>query len=440
MSENGRSENIVYRSCAQYGALGVALSFATLPLYIHLPAFYESATSLGLTAIGLLLMTVRLVDMVADPAIGLFSDYYQSYRKTIMFCALPVFALGFLALFNPPLNWDERGIGLWLGMCLVAVYFGYSILAINYYAAGISLARNQHDHTRIALWREAAMLIGVLLASLLPSVFSEILPQESSYRLFGFALVALLFITAPATLSLKFHAAPAQAAPAQAARLLPAGVLRHRNVRWALIIAFLNTFPVAITSTLFLFFVQDVLVAPEHLGTLLAVYFASAVVGMPLWSRLSIRIGKSGSILVAMISAVGFFAWAGTLVEGDVFAFYVICFLSGVTLGADTVLVSSLFADQLETVREESGAAFGWWHFLNKAALAMAAGTMLPLLAYGGYEPSETNSENALALLSIAYAFVPCGCKILAAIVLYKSPLHPHGFYMFSKTGKFGEL
>ena len=435
MSKNGRSENIVFRSCAQYGALGVALSFATLPLYIHLPAFYASATSLGLTAIGLLLMTVRLVDMVADPVIGLFSDHFQSYRKTIMFCALPVFALGFLALFNPPLNWDESGIGLWLGMCLVAVYFGYSILAINYYAAGISLARNQHDHTRIALWREAAMLIGVLLASLLPSVFSEILPQDSSYSLFGFALVALLFLTAPATLSLRFREVPARAA-----RFLPANVLRHPNVRWALLIAFLNTFPVAITSTLFLFFVQDVLVAPEHVGTLLAVYFASAVVGMPLWSQLSIQIGKSGSIIVAMISAVGFFAWAGTLGEGDVFAFYVICFLSGVTLGADTVLVSSLFADQLETVREESGAAFGWWHFLNKAALAVAAGTMLPLLAYGGYEPSETNSENALAVLSIAYAFIPCGCKVFAAIVLYKSPLHQHRFSMFSKIRKFGEI
>jgi len=435
MSKNGRSENIVFRSCAQYGALGVALSFATLPLYIHLPAFYASATSLGLTAIGLLLMTVRLVDMVADPVIGLFSDHFQSYRKTIMFCALPVFALGFLALFNPPLNWDESGIGLWLGMCLVAVYFGYSILAINYYAAGISLARNQHDHTRIALWREAAMLIGVLLASLLPSVFSEILPQDSSYSLFGFALVALLFLTAPATLSLRFREVPARAA-----RFLPANVLRHPNVRWALLIAFLNTFPVAITSTLFLFFVQDVLVAPEHVGTLLAVYFASAVVGMPLWSQLSIRIGKSGSIIVAMISAVGFFAWAGTLGEGDVFAFYVICFLSGVTLGADTVLVSSLFADQLETVREESGAAFGWWHFLNKAALAVAAGTMLPLLAYGGYEPSETNSENALAVLSIAYSFIPCGCKVFAAIVLYKSPLHQHRFSMFSKIRKFGEI
>jgi GPH family glycoside/pentoside/hexuronide:cation symporter len=346
-----------------------------------------------------------------------------------------VFALGFLALFNPPLNWDESGIGLWLGMCLVAVYFGYSILAINYYAAGISLARNQHDHTRIALWREAAMLIGVLLASLLPSVFSEILPQDSSYSLFGFALVALLFLTAPATLSLRFREVPARAA-----RFLPANVLRHPNVRWALLIAFLNTFPVAITSTLFLFFVQDVLVAPEHVGTLLAVYFASAVVGMPLWSQLSIQIGKSGSIIVAMISAVGFFAWAGTLGEGDVFAFYVICFLSGVTLGADTVLVSSLFADQLETVREESGAAFGWWHFLNKAALAVAAGTMLPLLAYGGYEPSETNSENALAVLSIAYSFIPCGCKVFAAIVLYKSPLHQHRFSMFSKIRKFGEI
>jgi len=97
--------------------------------------------------------------------------------------------------------------------------------------------------------------------------------------------------------------------------------------------------------------------------------------------------------------------------------------LSGMTLGADTVLLPSLFAEELVTAQSQLGAGFGWWNFLNKAALALAAGITLPLLTAGGYRPGIANNAHALALLSAAYALLPCGCKIAAAAAIYFSPL-----------------
>jgi glycoside/pentoside/hexuronide:cation symporter, GPH family len=156
---------------------------------------------------------------------------------------------------------------------------------------------------------------------------------------------------------------------------------------------------------------------------MLGLYFLSAVLGMPLWSRLSIFIGKVGTLFFSMLVSICFFIWAALLGRGDVHAFYIICFLSGMTLGADTVLLPSIFSEELDAAQAELGSGFGWWNFLNKAALALAAGVALPLLAAGGYRPGPANTSHALALLSASYALLPCGCKVAAAAVLYFSPL-----------------
>jgi len=411
-----QSGEIRHPLAARYGVLGLPLAFASIPLYVHVPAFYAAETGLGLGAIGAILLLVRLADMVADPAIGSLSDRFQNRRKAIMWCAVPLFAFGFAALFHPPTGISA---GLWLAATLILVYAGYSALAVNYYALGVGLAGASGDHTRLALWREGAMLVGVLLASLLPTLLSSGDAEGQAYGAYGYAFALLLPVAALVTLSLPFPKVAA-ANPA----LFPFRVLRLAPVRWSLIVAFFNALPTAITSTLFLFFVTDVLVAGAQAGGLLALYFVSAVAGMPLWSWASARIGLTGSILTAMLSAILVFGWAALLGPGDVAQFYVICVLAGLSLGADTVLLPALFARQLDGAREEAGAAFGWWHFLNKAALALAAGIALPVLAFGGYAPNTTNDASALTLLSAAYALAPCACKALAAILLYISPLH----------------
>jgi len=401
---------------ARYGALGLPLAFASLPLYVHVPAFYATQTGLGIAQIGVILLSVRLVDMVADPLIGGFSDRFQNRRRAILWSAVPLFALGFAALFHPLAGVSA---GLWLAGTLVLVYAGYSAIAVNYYAVGVGLAGQAGGHTRLALWREGAMLLGVLLAALLPSLLAGGETGTAAYSAYGLLFAALLPMAALVTLTLPFPVSPASSR-----RLFPFHVLRLVPVRWALAVTFFNALPAAITSTLFLFFVTDVLEAPAHAGGLLALYFLSAVAGIPLWSRVGVRMGLTGSILAAMLFAIVVFGWASRLGPGDLAQFYLICFLSGLTLGADTVLMPALFAGLLDSTEEEAGAAFGWWHFLNKAALALAAGIMLPLLALGGYAPNASPEPAALSLLSAAYALAPCVCKALAAAILFFGPLH----------------
>ena len=103
-----------------------------------------------------------------------------------------------------------------------------------------------------------------------------------------------------------------------------------------------NGIAAAIPSATVLFFVADVLQAEALAGAFLALYFLAAAAGLPLWTRLSQRIGKLRAWLAGMALAVAVFAWAGLLGSGDLFAYACICALSGLALGADLTLLPTV--------------------------------------------------------------------------------------------------
>ena len=171
-----------------YGALGVPLAFAGLPIYVHVPKFYAEAIGMDLALLGSILLFIRLLDAFIDPLIGLMSDRFRRSRTRLMLCAAPILLASYILLFTPP----DRANMLWLVGCLALVYLAFSALMINYYAMALDVARSYHDNTRAAMFREGAMLCGVLIASILPGVLLASHKMREAYSLFSLALLPLL--------------------------------------------------------------------------------------------------------------------------------------------------------------------------------------------------------------------------------------------------------
>lgn len=201
---------------------------------------------------------------------------------------------------------------------------------------------------------------------------------------------------------------PVAGQPLSAAGMVGSGALR------LLAIALVNSLPVAITSTLFLFFVEDRLQLAGWSGPLLVVFFLSAGLSVPVWTRLSRRIGAKAALLVAMPLAILGFVGAALLAPGSLVGFAVICAASGTALGADMVILPAMFSVALAKAGINASAAFGIWSFAGKLGLALAAFAVLPLLGQNGFVPGQPNSPEALSSLAFAYALLPCGLKILA--------------------------
>jgi GPH family glycoside/pentoside/hexuronide:cation symporter len=202
-----------------------------------------------------------------------------------------------------------------------------------------------------------------------------------------------------------------------------AHVLRDRTARQILLIGLVNAAPVAVTSTLFLFYVESRLTAPDAAGPLLLLFFMSAALAAPLWTFLAERFGLKRVLRAAMGLAIFSLFWVLFLNSGDVIAFGVICVLSGAAVGADMTLIPAVFAQRIAHIGASTTDGFGLWSFVSKFSLAVAAVILLPSLEFAGFRSGQENSAVALGVLTWTYALVPCALKLLAIAVLQRTDL-----------------
>ncbi|MFC7705743.1 MFS transporter [Plastorhodobacter daqingensis] len=389
------------------------LGAAGLPIYIHAPKFYADTHAIGLATLGAILFGLRCLDLAQDPALGWLSARLRHWRGVAAMAAGLIMALAMLGLFMPdPLLSPP----LWFALMLAALFSAFSFLTISFYAQGVSLAaREAGGHLRLAAWRESGALGGIALAAALPSALTFATGQS----FFAFALAF-----AAATLGALLLMAGrwrAEAAALRAPGLTE--VLADPRARRLLLIALINAAPVAVSSTLFLFFIDSRIAAPGWEGPLLLAFFVAAAAAAPGWGALAVRIGARPTLLAGMILATASFATAGLLGPGDILPFAAICILSGAAMGADLTLLPALFAARMTQITPEAAAGFGLWSFASKASLALAAVVVLPLLDRAGFSAGGPNSPESLAVLGALYALLPCALKCLAIGLLLATDL-----------------
>ncbi len=397
-----------------YAVFAAMLASAGLPIYIHAPAYYAASHGVGLTALAGVLFGLRLLDVVQDPALGWLSARLRARRGIAVGAGVALLAASMLGLFAvaPPV-----APLLWFGITMTGLFSAFSFLTISMYAEGVQAAGRlgETGHLRLAGWRETGALLGVCVAAVAPTLLDW---TGAAYAWFAVGF-AVLCIVAAITMRGQWGRAGGIAASGFGE------VLSDRIARRLLLIALMNAAPVAVSSTLFLFYVESVLAAPGWEGPLLVLFFLAAAVSAPFWSRLAARYGERPVLLSAMALAIASFSVVLALGEGQVLAFAAVCLASGAALGADFAILPALFARRMERVAPEAGAAFGLWAFVQKATLAFAAILLLPALDVAGFVAAEGpgNPAGALNLLTYLYALVPCILKLGAMALLAATPL-----------------
>ena len=376
---------------------GLPLAFVALPLYVILPTHYATAFCIPLATLGALLLGARLLDAVVDPFIGRWVDAWFGHSigrvLALTAAAAVLLALGFRGLFFPPESTrsDPSMLLVWCAALLALTYLSYSVVTVVHQAWGARLGGDEAQRARIVSWREGLALLGVLVASVLPSVA-------------GLSVAGAVFSVALLVAVWALCRAPRPAAALAAARSLqaPRGELWQPLAtpafRRLLAVYLVNGVASAVPATLVLFFIRDRLQATAWEPLFLVSYFAAGALSMPLWLRAVARLGLAKAWLVGMALAVATFAWAALL-------------------GADLTLPGALLAGTVQRAghgQRLEGAYFGWWNFATKLNLALAAGIALPLLGQFGYAPGARDAQ-VLQVLTVAYCLLPCVLKLLSA-------------------------
>ncbi|MET4577691.1 MFS transporter [Ottowia thiooxydans] len=408
-----------WRTGLAYGGLAAPLAFASLPLYVSLPHHYASVAGAPLAGLGLVLLATRGLDAILDPALGRLADRMlrQGKLPAWRLAALGslLMALGFFAIWHPPLGSEAAMLG-WLAGSLLLCTLAYSAVSIVHQAWGTRWGGDPAWRARVTAWREGFTLAGVLLASVLPTWIGFDATSLSLAWGLAFGLAGLYFLKTP------------RVPPPLIAFAAEASPWRDAGFRRLLTVFMLNGVAAAIPATLLPFFISDRLQAPQLQPLLLLCYFGAAALGLPLWVKSVRRWGLAPTWRAGMVMSVIAFCVTPWLGVGDSMAFTVICLASGLALGADLVLPGAL----LTGVIHESGAGgrsegryLGWWSCATKLNLALAAGLALPLLSVAGYV-SGGSDPAGLQALAWAYGGLPCLLKLAALAVLWRAErLHP---------------
>jgi glycoside/pentoside/hexuronide:cation symporter, GPH family len=436
---------------ASYGFFALPLAFAALPLYVQWPAHAASRWGLSLAVLGALLLAVRLFDAFIDPWIGARVDalFARSWRRgwAAAGVAAILIAGGMSALMFAPQAVASRPTALlgWAAAALVITSLGYSIAMVIHQAWAVRLGGDAVQQARWVGAREALALGGVIVASLLPSLFGWALTV---------AALALLLLLAWLALGRVPPGSTPDQGPNSSTSGLPVGIAQPSSTRappprrlspqrspWQdpgfrrlLCVMMVSGLASAVPASLVVLYVRDLLQAPGAAeGWVLGLYFAAAALGMPLWVRAVGRFGLVRSWLAGMGLSIAAFAGAAALGPGDLHIFAFICVAAGFALGADLVVPPALLAGLIQRRApghaDASGAApgvaagveglwFGWWNFASKLTLALAAGLALPLLQGLGYSPGARDAAS-LSALAFSYALLPCAIKAAAAVLLW---------------------
>ena len=282
------------------------------------------------------------------------------------------------------------------------------------------MVNGYHQNTQLAASRSFFGMTGILLALVIPQWLAN-----KYGRTVGLSYYSLVFV--PILLACLLLVVRKTESPPIKPINQPIGShiflpLRNKNFLRLIIVFFLSGMSSAIPGLLILFFVSDILKAPEWGWLAILIYFLTSAIAIPFWANLTKKIGKKKVWLMGMLSAVFSFFWAFFLEDGDIGIFIFICALSGFANGSEITIPVSILADLINknNVKERSTANasyFGLWQMIEKANLGIAAGVCLPILGVWGYEPNTTESNN-FALIAM-YSLFPCVIKTFAIITLY---------------------
>ncbi|NNL67409.1 MAG: hypothetical protein HKP30_14265, partial [Myxococcales bacterium] len=189
--------------------------------------------------------------------------------------------------------------------------------------------------------------------------------------------------------------------------------------------------PGTLTGTLLPFFTQYV-VQPDNparwLMLLLAGYFSSAFLFLPLWIVISRRVGKRNAALMSQTIG-GFGALTVVFVgPGETWLLLALLVLNGSAFGAFSFLMPAMKADvidhdELHTGRRREAQYTSLWAILPKFVMIPASAIPIALLGTLGYVPNVEQSETVIRALRWMFAVAPAACFAAAFVVTLRFPI-----------------
>lgn len=410
------AEPLKRRTLAAFVAPCLPLTGVGLPLVVYLPPYYAGTLGLDLAITGLLFSAVRWLDVPLDLLFGHWIDRTRTrwgrFRPWMLGGGL-VMMLGLaLVFFAPPGLSPARAL---LGLLLL--YAGYSAAQVAHTSWGQALSTDYHERSRIFGWWQGANMVALMGLLAVPPLANWLAPgwglapssalgvHAMGAVLLALVLPALLAVSTGVPDGAPVHAAPHGWADVKAALKLPL-------LRRLMAIDLLASLPPGFGGALLVFFFEAARgFSVENARLLLLFYFASGLIGAPLWGWLARRTSKH----MAVAWSIGSYALLhAMLVLMPPSGFALAAFgmlLAGIPAVAPPFLVRAMLADvtdaeTLATGRSNAGLYYAVLVAVQKIGYAIPVGLSYIVLDLVGFNAKLGAGNTPAAIDGLVLLFL----------------------------------
>lgn len=438
-------ENRDTRSVIFYALPVFFLAIMIGPAGSIVQGIYTREFGLSLASIAGLIVACRFLDAFTDPVVGVLSDKTRHWRGGRKFWVVlgSLIILGAVYfLFNPDPAKVTPG---YFFFAYLFTFIGWTVAEVSHLSWGAELSRNYDDRSRIFAFRMGFLFAGTMLFLALP-IMIEVWRDLNSGQPLKFTTgtyngetlriafwLILLFFPVAIILAIKFCPSGETSSVQETFRISSAiRSVRHNRA--------MGIFTIVLT----LFFLgngMQVAMAYLHLASYLqlgseapliyVLCFPLNVVTIPLWLRLTNRIGKNAALALGIAASAILFIALGLITPGpNAFLLYLLVFAGlQCAQAAWQALPPAILGDiadygNWKVGSDQTATYYSIFAFLQKAVSGFGAAIGFSVAGLFGFDPAlDVHSESSALGIRIVMAFIPAALGLVAAFVILKQPI-----------------
>jgi sugar (glycoside-pentoside-hexuronide) transporter len=399
-------------------------------IMLFLNYFYTDVFGLAPALVGVLLLSVRVIDAVTDPIMGAIADRTQSkygrFRPWLLWISLPYVLFSVLMFTTPEWTYNSKVIYAFVTYFLMSLT--YTAINIPYCSLGGVITNDPSERVSCQSYRFVMVGIATLILSLSLLPMAEWFGGENKARGYQMAMSVLaltglcMFLFCFATVRERIH--PAVPSNDDLKSDLKAV---WKNDQWVriLLLTFCNVCPGFIRMAATMYYVTWVMGQSTHFATL---FISLGVIGMMIGSTLAkvmtdrwckLKVFFWTNIVLAIFSS-GFYLLDPHATVLVVVMYFVLNILHQIP----SPLHWSLMADvddygEWKTGKRITGISFSGNLFFLKVGLAVAGAMVGFLLSYYGYDAgAKAQAPSAINGIMLLFTVIPgVGYLITAGVV-----------------------
>ncbi|GAA4687618.1 MFS transporter [Phytohabitans rumicis] len=401
-------------------------TFGTVPGLLLLPYLTDT---LGVAAgvAGLLVLVPKAWDVLVNPVAGRISDRWGGRRPYLLGGGLALAVL-FAAIFAAPYG-TGAGAAAYVAVAFLATATAFAFFQVPYVAMPAEMTDGYAERTRMMTWRIAFLALAILVsgavAPLVVSAGGEGIP---GYRWMGLFSAGMIVLGA---LGVYFGTRSIPAGPVRESepslRAQLAVATGNRPFRLLLVCFVIQAAGIGTMLAGVKYFADHVIERPDDGPTVLfACFVGPALLVMPVWRRVGLRVGKLRSFVSAsLIFAAGALLLVAAPALPAVAVYLVVaavgCGYAGQQVFAMSMLPDCIAYDTVRTGRRQAGVFTGLWTAGETLGLALGPGIYALVLQLSGYVSSasgEAAAQDGTARLGVLLGFTVLPAVVVALPVL----------------------